>query len=443
MKKFLKGKRLLSLIMAIVMLIIGAVSVYATSIEELEERQRELEEQNEQYQQQLDESREKVDEQQDYVDALIGRVQVLNEEISVIRQKIAALNEDIQEKQLQIDEKQRQYDEKNDKIKESIEILGKRLKAIYMAGDVSTLEIVLGAKSFSDFLDKVQLIQYVSKHDEELINKIQAQKDAIAGEKAALQASKEELLAEKAEQEEEQRKLEVKQEELNELLEENKEILANLQEASSEAEMRLELSEEELSQLSDEIRELKEEEERRRQEEEERRRQEEERRRQQEEQGGSGDDYPSYSSSTPDIPADGSWVWPTPGFYYLSSVFHEARSYEYHGGVDIAGADIMNTPIFAAHSGTVISTCYSCEHNWAKYYSCGCGGGYGNYVWIAHGDGKETIYGHMTTPVVNTGDYVVAGQLIGYVGTTGHSTGPHLHFEARYYGERYDPMSEY
>lgn len=430
MKKFFKGKRLVSLILATVLLILGAISAYAESIEELEERQRELEEQSAQYQEQLEESREKVDEQQEYVDALIGRIQTVNEEIAVIREKIAVLNADITDKQ-------RQIDEKNAEIEESLETLRSRLRAIYMAGDVSTLEIVLGAKDFSDFLDKVQLVQYVSSHDEKLINDIQAQKDAISAEKDALQA-------EKLQQEQEQEKLEEKQAELNELLEENKEILANLQEAASEVELKLELSEEEISQLSDEIRELKEEEERRRQEEEERRRQEEEeRRRQQEEQGGSSE-TPSYSGpSQTDVPSDGGWVWPTPGFYWLSSVFYEERSYEYHGGVDIAGADIMNTPIFAAASGTVISTNYGCTHNWGKYYSCGCGGGYGNYVWIAHGDGKETIYGHMTTPVVNTGDYVTAGQLIGYVGTTGFSTGPHLHFEARYYGERYDPMSEY
>ena len=431
MKKFLKGRRFLSLIMAAVMLILCAISVYAESIEELEERQRELEEQNAQYQEQLDASRDKVEEQQNYVNALYGKIETLNQEIAVSSQKIVMLDQSIREKQAEITAK-------NAEISDSMDMLRARLRAIYKAGDVSSLEIILGAKDFSDFLDKVQLIQYVSDHDEQLIRNIQSQKEAITAEKEALER-------EKRAQEAEQQILEEKQAELNALIEENEELLSDYMQEVSEAEFNLELSEEELSQLSDEIRALKEEEERRRQEEEERRRQEEEeRRRQQEEQGSSGDDTPSYDGpSQIDIPSDGSWVWPTPGFYYLSSLFYEARSYEYHGGVDIAGADIMNTPIFAAHSGTVISCNYGCEHNWSKYYSCGCGGGYGNYVWIAHGDGKETIYGHMTTPVVHTGDYVTAGQLIGYVGCTGHSTGPHLHFEARYYGERYDPMSEY
>ena len=419
MKKLLSMKRFIALFMAIVMLAIGAITAYAESIEEMEQRQKELEEQNAAFEAQLEQSREQVAQQQEYVDALVGKVQTINEEIAVSRKKIAALDEDIKAKQKEIDAK-------NDEIKGSVETLRARLRTIYMAGDVSSLEIILGAKDFTDFLDKVEMVQFISDHDEKLINDIQAQLDVISAEKVQLQNQK------KA-QEKEQQNLEAKQDELNALLEANKDVLANLQAASDEVEMKLELSEEELSNLSDEIQEYY----RKKQE-------EEEARRKAAEQGNSSSGSSGYDGpSSVDVPSDGGYVWPTPGFYYLSSVFYEPRSYEYHGGIDIAGADIMNTPIFAAASGTVISTCSSCEHNWSKYYSCGCGGGYGNYVWIDHGNGKETIYGHMTYPVVSTGDYVSAGQLIGYVGTTGFSTGPHLHFECRYYGERYDPMSEY
>ena len=418
-------KKILSLILAAVLLIGGIIAANAETIEELEERQKELEERNAQYEAKLAESNEKVAEQQEYVDALVGKVQTVNEEISVSRRKISALDADIREKQKQIDEK-------NAEIEGKMNELRSRLKAIYLAGDVSSLEIILGAKDFNDFLDKLQIVQYVSNHDEELINGIQAQLDVISEQKKALQK-------EKKDQEQEQANLEAKQAELNQLLEENKEVLATLQAASDSYEMELILSEEELAGLSQEIQDYYR---KKQEEEEERRRAEEEQ--QQGDNGGGGSSGGGYSSPGQiDVPASGGYVWPTPGFYWLSSVFYEQRTYEYHGGIDIAGADIMNTPIYAAASGEVISTCYDCTHNWGKYYSCGCGGGYGNYVWIDHGNGKETIYGHMTTPVVNTGDYVTAGQLIGYVGTTGYSTGPHLHFECRYMGERYDPMSEY
>ena len=423
-------KRIISLIIVALLMTGTLVSAYAASIEQLEQRQRELEQQNSQYQAQLDENNQKVSEQQDQVDAIVGKVQTVNEQIQVSREKIAALEEDIAEKQAQIDEK-------NAEIEASMNTLRSRLKAIYISGDVSSLEIILGAKDFTDFLDKLQVVQYVSNHDESLINGIQGQLDIISDEKKALQEDK------KA-QEEEHKNLESKQQELNTLLEENKEILANLQAASDEYEMQLELTEEELSGLSAEIQEYyrKQREEAARQAELLRQQQLQQ---QQQQSGGDNSGSGSTTTETPSIvvPAGGGYVWPTPGFYYLSSMYEEWRGSRNHGAIDIAGANIMNTPVVAAASGTVISTCTTCTHNWGKYYSCGCGGGYGNYVWISHGNGKETIYGHLTSLTVSTGSYVTAGQVIGYVGTTGYSTGPHLHFECRYNGVKYDPMSEY
>lgn len=114
-----------------------------------------------------------------------------------------------------------------------------------------------------------------------------------------------------------------------------------------------------------------------------------------------------------------------------------------HGGIDIAGAGIMGTPVVAAADGTVVATNSSCTHNWGKSYSCGCGGGYGNYVMISHAGGKMTVYGHLTSLTVSSGQSVSRGQVIGYVGSTGNSTGPHLHYECRLNGVRYNPMSEY
>ena len=107
------------------------------------------------------------------------------------------------------------------------------------------------------------------------------------------------------------------------------------------------------------------------------------------------------------------------------------------------GGGIFGAPVVAAASGTVLYTCSYCVHNWGKSGNCGCGGGYGNYVWLDHGNGKETIYAHLTSLTVSEGQHVSQGDVIGYVGSTGHSTGPHLHFECRYDGVKYDPMSEY
>ena len=102
-----------------------------------------------------------------------------------------------------------------------------------------------------------------------------------------------------------------------------------------------------------------------------------------------------------------------------------------HKGIDIYDGNIYNAEIVAADSGTVIDVANYCTHDYGKNYSCGCGGGYGRYCIIDHGNGFWTLYGHANNIVVSVGQHVEQGQVIGYVGSTGHSTGPHTHFEVQ------------
>ncbi len=152
--------------------------------------------------------------------------------------------------------------------------------------------------------------------------------------------------------------------------------------------------------------------------------------------------YFEKKAQTADIVTDGKYVWPCPGYYTLSSLFRENRTSYFHGGIDIAGGGIMGSPVLAAEAGTVVGVFTGCPHNWGKEKCCACGS-YGNYVWLDHGNGKETIYGHLTSAGVQPGDTVKKGQVIGLVGSTGNSTGPHLHFECRMNGDKYDPMTEF
>ena len=423
-------KKLIAICLAAIIMVGGAISATAATISELEARQAELEAKQAEYQAKLNDSNAAVSEQQDKVDALVGQVESVTEEIQVCYKKIAIYDKSI-------DEKQTQIDAANAKIEEKMDVLRQRVKTIYISGDVSALEIVLGAKDFSDFLDKLQLVQYVSNHDEELINGIKQELNAIADEKKALEADKAEL-------EEEQATLKEKQDELNTLLEENKETLAGLQSTAADAQMQLNLSEEELSGLSAEIQEYY---------------------RQQREalaaqqaaaaaaaaaasSGGDddgGDNGGSSSSinysASPRVETDGSWTWPLPGNYMITSEYGEARSYEAHNAIDIGAS--TGDPIYAANSGTVVSSYSGCTHSSAGVGGCNCGGGYGNYIWILHDNGYETIYGHMISTAVSTGDTVANGQLIGYVGSTGWSTGPHLHFELHINGVKSNPMNLY
>ena len=124
--------------------------------------------------------------------------------------------------------------------------------------------------------------------------------------------------------------------------------------------------------------------------------------------------------------SSGQFIWPFPHTHSISSLF-EWRWGRMHQGIDIAGGDDYGQPIVAADGGKV---------TWAG----NDGGGYGNYVMIDHGNGYVTVYGHASELACSTGDYVSQGQVIAYVGSTGNSTGPHLHFEIRYDGEYLNPL---
>ncbi len=411
-------KKALSVIICLTIIIGCVLSVSATNVDEIKQQQAALEQKSAEYEAILNEKNAEVEKQQEYVDAIVGKVETVTKEIQLSHEKINALDK-------QIDEKSEQIAKKNAEIEANMDILRQRIKTIYMAGDVSSLEIILGAKDFNDFLDKVQLVKSVSAHDEELINEIQGQLDLISAEKAALESDKVELEAE-------EKNLKAKQDELNKLLEENKETLATLQEESDDVLHQLTLTEDQISQLDSELQEYY--------------RQQQAQQQQQQQQGGSssgGSAPPAPSRPSVKPPASGGYVWPCPGHHNLTSMFEEWRGYYNHGALDIADGGIMGATVVAAAGGTVVATCTSCPHNWGKYYSCGCGGGYGNYVWINHGNGKETVYAHLTSVAVSTGQYVSAGQYLGTVGSTGHSTGAHLHYETRYNGVKYDPLSEY
>ena len=125
----------------------------------------------------------------------------------------------------------------------------------------------------------------------------------------------------------------------------------------------------------------------------------------------------------------GSYIWPCPSSKAVSSGYGnrtiDLYGYQkFHAGIDIAAG--MGNNIIAADGGTVIVSGYD--------------GGYGNYIMINHGEGRVSLYAHMSSRAVSVGTNVTKGQVIGYVGSTGNSTGPHLHFEVRVNGGTVDPL---
>ena len=136
--------------------------------------------------------------------------------------------------------------------------------------------------------------------------------------------------------------------------------------------------------------------------------------------GGVTDTSASGSSS-------GQFIWPLPYTHTLTSNF-EWRWGRMHWGIDISDGGVYGQPIIAADGGTVT-------------FAGNTGGGYGNFVIIDHGNGYQTIYGHASKLAVTTGQSVAQGDTIAYVGSTGNSTGPHLHFEIVENGEKVDPLN--
>lgn len=375
-----------------------SITANAESIDSLQKQLNELEDKNKEYEEELKKTQDDIDKKEEYIDTLVEKIGLLGEKVGLTNKSIEELNDSI-------DEKQKEIDIANEDIDERINLLCDRLRIVYMAGSASDLEIILGAKDFSDFLDKAQLIKRLSDYDKSLIDELNQNLEEISEQKLSLEEDKQKL-------EEQEQSLQDDLDELNDLLDENKEALGELYKASDDAENAIKQAELESKEINDKITQYYKE----------------------------IAQSSSLTSDSINVSKTG-YTWPCPGNYTLTSLWNEDRTTYNHGAIDI-GAD-YGSQVVAAYDGTVIDVFNGCSHNWGKSASCGCGGGYGNYVMIDHGNGKITIYGHLTQAVVEAGDTVKTGQTIGFVGSTGNSTGPHLHFECRLNGVKYNPMLEY
>ena len=381
------------------------------SISDLEQQLQQLEQENQKYQKILDDTKSDIAEKEEYKSALVSKVQVLDEKIAVTREKISSLNDDIKEKQ-------DAYDKGLSEVEDQFDALANRLRILYMSGNATDLEIIFGAKDFSDLIDKMELVKSLANSDKELISEIQTKLDELSTKKESLEADKKDL-------ETQQASLKSDQDEFNKLISDNDEILKNLYASNSEAQHSLESAALQSDEIEAKISEYYAAQ----------KAAAEQAAKASQSSSSSGSSSSSSSSSSSGssssgssssgsssviVPSGSGFAWPTPGFVSLSSEWFEDREVYNHGGIDIAGAGIMGTPVVAAADGTVVATNSSCTHNWGKSYSCGCGGGYGNYVMISHAGGKMTVYGHLTSLTVSSGQSVSRGQVIGYVGSTGN-----------------------
>lgn len=326
-----------------------------------------------------------------------AQINLCNSEISKINAKIAANKAEIAEN--------------NKKIEEDKLTFKKRLRAIYMSNSGSQVQVLMGAEDFSDFLQLSQLTSSVSSHDKAMIEKLVG------------------VIKE----------LEAKQEENNKLLEDQVSIKNTIAAKQSELESESNKIQNVINSIASDQSGLKADNKAIEAQKAEYQRQYNEKLKEMQTDSGYKVVYDG-----------GAFLWPVQGYYGISAGYasNDAVHNGRHYGIDIAGGGIQGKPVIAIADGVVYKSNNSCKHNYKKNGSCGCGGGYGNYVAVDHGtgaDGKnyKAYYAHMSSITVGTGTAVKKGQVIGYVGTTGWSTGFHLHLGIMVNNNWVNPMNFY
>lgn len=389
---------------------------------------------------------------QDKIDLQNENLQLVNEKLEDLHKKIKSNKEKIS--QLEIDIKNKQKD-----IDKGMEEFKARLRAMYVSGNDSLASALVGATDFYDMLSKLELISQVSKHDNELIESLKTQLHQLQESQAQLDIEQSELNSNIKEQEDNRKEFQEAIDELQTIFNDSKEAqdaakleLASKQRSKEAIEADNKAKDDEIEIIKDAIA-----------------RQNEKNNNSQtnnsspntsddndynndndsSSDNNSNDDYnddndnDNSDNDTNDEPSGpsysgGALAWPVPSSYGVTSEFGY-RWGTNHNGIDIAGSS--GATITAAEGGTVILVSSGCTHNYPKDGSCGCGGGYGNYVLIDHGNGISTLYGHCTSVFVSSGQYVSRGESIASVGTTGFSTGNHCHFEVRVNGSATNPRN--
>ena len=431
-----------------------ATTIDSAKYDELQEQYEELEKEKEENEQKLNEVKEEIADQKDVVsdiydkidatqtriDALDTTVDLLNRDINYTENQISIITEQLTSLSDRIAAAKTAISEKEVVLEETYELLKMRIRAMYMAGSGSNLEFLLTSQDFSTLLTRTELLVRVAEHDNNLMATLESdikmleeletsltasvseqevkaeqldkQSEVLANKKADAQSASAELEEKKAEikVQYDQAKDELNQldkesdeyiaiikkqeEQLLELSGEMEEFIKNNGSSSSDPDPDEEVSEESVS-------------------------------------GEEGEDTDN-EVEKPSNPAKG-MIFPikTAGAYISSPYGMRTHpitgEYKMHSGVDITAGGINNEPIYASQAGEVIFA--------------GTKGGYGNYIIVDHGKGITTCYAHCNSIGVTVGQQVKQGQVIGKVGSTGASKGPHLHFEVRIDGATTNPMN--
>ena len=411
------ARRLVCILLAIVLLgslVSGAliVMVNAASSKEIEQDLIALREEQAKLKEQSDALQAQINENQQQTQTLVSRKADIDQQMEVSRQTIENLNAQIQQYSLLIAQKQDELDASVAEEQALQQQYKTRLRAMEETGSVSYWSILFKASSFSDLLDRVDMIREIAKSDQLMLEKLAAASEEIESERAELETQLTGLETARQELAEQQSALEAQRAESDMLILQMTAEFAALSDEYDAAEAAKDelleqikkteteyfnaLSAEEAARLA----------------------------------ALNAQNNNKVPASASGASSESGFLYPLPYAVEITSPFGMRHNpvtgqYSSHSGVDFGAG--QGTSIYACKSGTVTVAGYA--EAW------------GYYVTINHGDGYSTLYAHMTNYTVSTGDYVAQGDVIGYVGSTGWSTGPHLHLSVLYNGAYVNPMN--
>ena len=385
------SKRKLGAVSALLALVIFALAILPagpvlavsqSEIDALEEQRDELKAEREGMQAEIDALK---DEQA----GVLEQKRILDEQNEVYRQELELIEEQVSLYTRLVEEKAAELEKAMAAEDEQLATYRQHVRAMEENGKYTYLSIIFGSRSLSELMSNLDMIGEIMEADKRIYDQYTAARENAEEIKAEYEATLEQLNDKQAEYEAEKAELEEKIAEASAMISKLEE------EISSNYELYLEVLAQEEA-LEGDIQSMIAELER--------------------------------QEAANSITSTGTYIWPLPGYspgsaygWRMHPIFHEMR---FHAGEDIGAPS--GTPILAADSGvaTVIPD---------------NGNGYGNYIMINHGGGRVTLYAHMSAFAISGGATVTQGQVIGYVGSTGNSTGPHLHFEVRVNGATTDP----
>ena len=396
---------LLSLILSLIPTKAGAASS-----SEIRKQIAALKDEKKQIDAQLKEVKGQLKENTNEIKGIVAQKDAIDQEVQLLHQQIFNINQQVATYALLIADKQDELDEASVRLEELQQKNKERIRAMEEEGELSYWSVIFKADSFSDLLDRLSMVQEINAADQRRLQEI-----SEVGRKVS--NVREELIFEKSALEAVRSELDTSEAALEEKRKEADSLLTQLIAKGDEFEALIDESEDLQSDLMKEIA--------------------------QKEKDLKAAEYkewlatyvptrPSGTDTTPSTqaPSSSGWIKPLKNYTFTSAFgmrLHPIQKvWKMHEGVDLSAP--QGTPIYAAKAGKVTTTSYQA-------------GGAGYYVAINHGDGFSSIYMHMTHYIVSPGTYVQTGQVIGYVGSTGGSTGPHLHFGIAYNGTYVNPMN--